>query len=156
MNNDTIFTIQEFIADFDFLYNISLVDTRFCVKNRRKKIIEKNNSLHLLKTFVNFSDDYDNGLETEIDYLNEFMDFSTVSETLQWYANILLNYIPFYKYENITRGYIYISYKHVISNGIYGKVYIKNHFIYLHNVYRCRYVHYKRFEHNLTVKALIY
>jgi len=156
MNDDTIFHIQQFIPDFDFLYHASLIDTRFCIKKRRKHIQLTNNSVHLLKTFVNFMDDVDTDLETELEYLNEFINMSTISDSIQWYSNVLLKNIPFYRYEHQKRGYALYVPRYPVSNGITGKVIIRNYPTYLHNVYRCRCLKYKTFERNLTVKALIF
>ena len=38
MNDDVIFHIQEYISDFDFLYNISLINTDFFVLKKDEKI----------------------------------------------------------------------------------------------------------------------
>ena len=90
MNNDIIFHIQEYIYDFDFLYNISLIDTRFCIKKRRKNIQDKNNSLHLLKAFIDFALFDNDDIEMELQYLKDFLTKHTLCECIQWYSNILM------------------------------------------------------------------
>ena len=147
MNDDIIFHIQEYISDFDFLYNISLIDSRFCIKKRRKLIQNINNSLHLLKTFMH----------DDIDYVNDFININTLSETIQWYANVLLSNIPFNKYEYVKRNHYKLEVqKFSVSHSINNDVYIRNYPVKLHFIYRCLPLTYHHIQKSLQLKALIF
>lgn len=147
MNDDIIFHIQEYISDFDFLYNISLIDTRFCIRKRRKLIQNKNNSLHLLKTFIH----------DDMDYVNDFININTLSETIQWYANVLLSHIPFYKYEYVKQNHYKWEVKRFsVSHSINNDVYIRNYPVKLHFIYRCLPLMYHNIQKSLQLKALIF
>lgn len=147
MNDDIIFHIQEYISDFDFLYNISLIDTRFCIKKRRKLIQNINNSLHLLKTFVH----------DDMDYVYDFININTFGETIQWYANVLLNHIPFNKYEYVKQNYYKWEVKKFsVSHSINNAVYIRNYPVKVHFIYRCLPLMYHHIQKSLQLKALIF
>tara|TARA_X000000950_G_scaffold289418_2_gene413181 strand:+ start:39990 stop:40433 length:444 start_codon:yes stop_codon:yes gene_type:complete len=147
MNDDVIFHIQEYISDFDFLYNISLINTGFCLKKRRKNIQDINNSMHLLKTFIN----------TDIQYINDFLSINSFSETIQWYSNVLLNTIPIEKYEyNQLRIYNYTVNKFASSYRYNSQIFIRYYPVKLHNIYRCLPLTYYKIKKSLTLKALIY
>ena len=165
MNKDTIFYIQQFVSDSDFLYQTSLVNKHFCLNKKRSQIITNLNKKRIFQVFGECDDDYiypkaiDNLISpSNFDYLFEFLTSKTITECLQWYANSLLNFIPFHKYEN---KHHYIMFKifvnkYTSSNGIYSPVRIHRYSTMTHCVYRCRYLNYHQIKDNLTVKALIY
>ena len=168
MNEDIVFHIQQFVSDFDLLYQTSLVNKNFCLDKKRSQIITNLNKKRIFQVFgecdegdtypkVNGHDD--NHVNTsDFDFLFEFLTSTTITECLQWYANSLLKFIPFHKYEN---KHHYIMFKifvnkYTSSNGIYSPVRIHRYSTMTHCVYRCRYLNYHQIKDNLTVKALIY
>lgn len=168
MNKDTIFNIQQFVSDSDFLYQTSLVNKYFCLLKRRTKIITFANKKKIFQvfgecdnedTYPKAHDHHDNHINpSNFDYLFEFLTSKTITECLQWYANSLLKFIPFHKYEN---KHFYFMFKKLVnrytsSDGIYSPVRIHKYSTMTHCVYRCRYLNYHQIKDNLTVKALIY
>lgn len=168
MNKDTIFYIQQFVPDFNFLYQTSLVNKHFCLPEKRLHIITNLNKRRIFRVFGEYDneeiypkvDGYHSNLKnpSNFDYLFEFLTSKSITECLQWYANSLLNFIPFYEYEN---KYHYFMFKKVINkytslDGLYSSVRAHKYPTIIHCVYRCRYLNYHEIKNNLTIKALIY
>lgn len=168
MNKDTIFYIQQFVSDFDFIYHTSLVNKHFCLHKKRSHIITNTNKKKIFQVFGECDDEdtypkvnshNDNLINpSNFDYLFEFLTSKTITECLQWYANSLLKFIPFHKYEN---KHHYIMFKKLVkkytsSNGLHSPVQVHRYSTMIHCVYRCRYLNYHQIKDNLTVKALIF
>ena len=168
MNKDTIYYIQQYSSDSDFLFKFSLINKDFYSYDRRNKIISSLNRNKILQVFSEddhqniYSEDNVNNENlvntSNFDYLFEFLTSKTVTECLQWYANALLNFIPFHKYE-IKHQYRMFKtrvYKYTSSNSLFSPVRIHHYPCRIHSVYKCRYLNYHQIKNNLTVKALIY
>ena len=159
MNKDTIYYIQQYSSDSDFLFKLSLVNKEFYSYERRSKII---NSLNKKKVLQVFSEDdaiNQNLINTSnFDYLFEFLTSKSITECLQWYANALLNFIPFHKYEmkHHYRMFKTRVSKYTSSNSLFSQVRIHHYPCKIHCIYRCRYLNYHQIKNNLSVKALIY
>ncbi len=159
MNKDTIFNIQSNLSNLDFLFNSSLVNKDFCNKNRRSQIITDMNKKKILQVFC--ENDYNNGEPintSNFDYLFEFLTSKTIAESLQWYADTLLKFTPFHKYEmkHHYRMFKTRVYKYTTSNSLFSPVRVHYYPSRVHCVYKCRYLNYHQIKDNLTVKALIY
>ena len=159
MNKDIILIIQSYLSDTNFIFKSSLVNKDFCHNNRRSQIMTDMNNRNIIQVFS--EDDYNNGEPintSNFDYLFEFLTSKTLAESLQWYANALLKFTPFHKYEI---KHHYIMFKTLISqytssDGLFSPVRIHRYPCRIHCIYRCRYLNYHRIKNNLIVKALIY